>query len=468
MGAVECCRVCSGASGLETQFNPIPGEGRQQQYSVPAGEVPSGDGAKPASGKAPVPGLPPDLPLTLDTPKAAKVSSDIVPTQSLALGPAKSERVEALPKKPPVTAPLNAHEEWVKGHPHVDKDKAHGFGGGCYFLDQTFAIVRHGDRLDHTKDWKPDLEARKRWPNDTPLTEAGHKHATDVGHALAEASVANGKPFQLIISSPYYRCAQTSSRIAEILQIPIHFDLDLGEVFDAESMTGDIAGKTQHREPKELKSQLRKDFPHVEYISDDTDNFVVEGKLQHFPEPFAGARMRFCYKVKKLLQRAAAELMSVVIVTHGDALAAVVGLMREAWSIKAVPYTAYAIASRKVKVMESSGHVMKEEPVYVDPKSWTLTLSKGFDFSEVRSEKKKQQMHREHDQEMKQMNAKAKEIDTDYKLDPGHHENFQDALLRLGASPADMEHLIDVGSKSHHIATENEHRIACSPRAGSK
>lgn len=449
-----------------TEFGgPIPGEGSQQKYEVPVGTVP--DSApqiqrgepKPAS---PVPGLPSDISLTLpDNIKAAQAAPK--PTPSPKTEALKSERVEALPKKPHVSAPLNAHEEWVKGHPHVSKDKAHGFGGGCYFLDQTFAIVRHGDRLDHTKDWLhfPD---KKRWPNDTPLTAEGHKHATDVGHALAEASVANGKPFQLIISSPYYRCAQTSSRIAEILQVPIHFDLDLGEVFDAESMTGNIAGQMQHREPEELKSQLRKDFPHVEYVSDDNGKFIVEGKLQHFPEPFAGARMRFCYKVKKLLQRASSELMSVVIVTHGDALAAVVGLLREAWSIKAVPYTAYAIASRQVKVMESSGHVLKEEPIYVDPQSWTLTLSKGFDYTEVRSEKRKQQAHRDHDQEMKQMNAKAKEIDTDYKLDPGHHENFSDALLRLGASPADMEHLLSTATKSHHIATENENRIMCSPR----
>merc|ERR1712098_623989 len=102
--------------------------------------------------------------------------------------------------------------------------------------------------------------------------------------------------------------------------IPIHFDLDLGEVFDNDSMRGDIAGKMQHRHPAELKRQLLVDFPEVEYVCDENGLPKIEGELQHFPEPFQGVRMRFCYKVKKLLQRAASELMSIVIVTHGDAV----------------------------------------------------------------------------------------------------------------------------------------------------
>merc|ERR1711972_1006674 len=98
-------------------------------------------------------------------------------------------------------------------------------GKEFYSLSQCFALVRHGDRLDHTPEWKSFKDAR-RWPNDTPLTESGHKHATEVGQHLKKS----GKPFGLIVSSPYFRCAQTASRIAQELRLPVHFDLDVGEV----------------------------------------------------------------------------------------------------------------------------------------------------------------------------------------------------------------------------------------------
>merc|ERR1712228_1074972 len=105
-----------------------------------------------------------------------------------------------------------------------------------------------------------------------------------------------------------------------------------------------------------------------EWIRDSEGRIKVEGKLQKWPENFDRARMRYCYKVKKLVQKAASELMSIVIVTHGDALAAVVGLMKENWNIGKVDYTSYAICSRQVKVMEkgTNTNVAADEPIYVN------------------------------------------------------------------------------------------------------
>jgi broad specificity phosphatase PhoE len=225
-----------------------------------------------------------------------------------------------------------------------------------YFLNQTVAMVRHGDRLDHTFEWEAHPHS-KRWPNDTPLSEEGHEHARAVGQSFKES----GKPFGMIISSPYLRCAQTAGRIAQVLAIPVHFDLDMGEVFDDVSMVGDCTGIPQHKSAEELAEHLKPDFPDVEWVRDDSGQIKIEGMLQDFPESFDAARMRYCYKVKKLLQKAAAELLSVIIVTHGDALGAVVGLMNEDLLIRNIPYAAYAIASREVKVLKKGGGQILEE-----------------------------------------------------------------------------------------------------------
>lgn len=328
-----------------------------------------------------------------------------------------------------------------------------------YTLAQSFAIVRHGDRLDHTPAWENHPEARA-YPNDTPLTRDGHMHATAVGEALK----ASGKPFGLIISSPYYRCAQTACRIAEVLDLPIHFDLDLGEVFDSVSILGDIGGKPQHRPAKVLEAALSKDFTNVTWIRDQANRIKVEGKLQHFPEDFDSARMRYCYKVKKLLQKAAAELMSVVIVTHGDALAAVVGLLRENLRICSVPYTAYALATRMVKVMDEGGdRILQEEPVYVHPDDWQLELSPGFETKEMYGAAAKK-AHKKHMREMVAMNAQAEEIQTTYKLDDEQVERFRKVLNHLEAHDADIQHLIHKAGSSHHLGADRENRIMCAPK----
>ena len=36
---------------------------------------------------------------------------------------------------------------------------------------------------------------------------------------------------------------------------------------------------------------------------------LTSGKLQRFPEPFDGARMRYCYKVQRLVQQAAVHIV---------------------------------------------------------------------------------------------------------------------------------------------------------------
>lgn len=353
-------------------------------------------------------------------------------------------------------------ETKVKANPLVKLISASGGSHlGHYSFGQTVAMVRHGDRLDHTPEWESSPE-RLTYPNDTPLTAEGHEHAREVGNALK----ATGTPFAMIVASPYLRCAQTASRIAQVLNVPVHFDLDMGEVFDDVSMHNVVPGETQHRPPLVLEATLAKDFPDVTWIRDENMAIKVEGKLQQYPEDFDSARMRFCYKSKKLLQEAASELLSIVIVTHGDALSSVVGMLREDWKIDEVPYTAYAICSRQVDVMNlGCDEIKRHEPVYVNPEEWNITLSKDFRMTEIRNSRKKALAHAKHEKELVQMNSQASAIDTEYTLDDEQVKRFHRALSHLGAHEDDRVHLMERAASSHHLANDRDKRIRCAPHS---
>jgi broad specificity phosphatase PhoE len=239
-----------------------------------------------------------------------------------------------------------------------------------YVFNQAFAIVRHAHRLDHTPEWDAYAD-RESYPNDPPLSEEGFDQARQAGEAMAMREV----PWKLIVSSPYLRCAQTASCIAEKLKLPILFDLDLGEVFDQVSMIGDCSGKEQHRAPVVLDAKLKPDFPNVDYIRDASGLIKIDGQLQKFPELFDAARVRFCFRIKKWLQKSAADLSSILIVGHGNAISAVLGLLRETWSVDHIPFASYVIGERQVKIFKKgTTDILREEPVYEFPHEWTLRL----------------------------------------------------------------------------------------------
>merc|ERR1740130_1211399 len=121
-------------------------------------------------------------------------------------------------------------------------------------------------------------------------------------------------------------------------------------------MKGDVSGVRQNRTPRDLESALRPDFPLAEFVRHDNDDIVIsnEHKLPAFPEPFDGARMRFCTKVHKLVRQASKELVSVIIVTHGDCVSAVLSMLYEDQQVVKVPMAGYAIGNRQVKIMKKS------------------------------------------------------------------------------------------------------------------
>lgn len=90
---------------------------------------------------------------------------------------------------------------------------------------KTIYIARHGYRSN----WLPTPPAHPAPPtgvnSDVPLAPHGIEQARELAHYLI--SIDN-QP-QLIVSSPLYRCLQTSEPITDLLELPIYFDRGLGE-----------------------------------------------------------------------------------------------------------------------------------------------------------------------------------------------------------------------------------------------
>lgn len=277
------------------------------------------------------------------------------------------------------SGPLSPVESRIQAHPQVKSAGPH------YVFSQSFVICRHGDRLDNTREWTkmdPEKSGRTNWPHDTPLTEAGHKRAKETGAALKQT----GKKFDYIVASPYFRCAQTASAIATVLKLPIFFDLGIGEIFDGVAMKSKTSGKAEHRSPKDLEEQLKTHYTGVEWTRDADGQIKVEGSLPEFPEDYDEACMRYSFHVKRLLQTAAADLKSIVIVSHADAVSSITHMMKLSWLVHGVDFCGYLLGSRKVKVFDkNTKEILDREPVYKNPEQWTLSCSPGLQTKKVLS-----------------------------------------------------------------------------------
>lgn len=247
-------------------------------------------------------------------------------------------------------------------------------GADTLLLSQAVAVVRHGERLDSTPEWE-DYPERLQWPCDPPLTDEGRASAGVAGLRLVEDTPQDAATYQVILASPFLRCAQTASEMAKVLGLPVVLDSDLGEILGPEFKA---VCEQPHRPPKVLAEILLREYPEVEYAMTDRGSLQVVGSRPVFPETLSKARMRFGSKLQVVAQTAASKLMSVIIVTHADAVAAIAGFMKESLELLDVPPSCGFIATRSVAVMEKSFWRTRwlKEPVYgrSSPK-WTLHLS---------------------------------------------------------------------------------------------
>lgn len=238
---------------------------------------------------------------------------------------------------------------------------------------QVFAVIRHGERLDRTPSWESwAANSDSTSLHDPPLSDDGKSRSRTIGQSLGKLTPWDAAPYDLIISAPDLRCAQTASELAMELGLPVCFDGDLGEV------TGQVSGvrsKWAHRKPQELTQALREDYPDVRYAVDASGRMQVTGVTRSEPESLLEARARFCCKAEIIARAAARKMRSVIIVSHGSAVAAMAHLMNFNLCLGHIPPNGFFVAKR----CAASSSAFVENGVQGSDAPWTIELSKGIE-----------------------------------------------------------------------------------------
>jgi len=228
-------------------------------------------------------------------------------------------------------------------HPHVRSCSQKSFCCGVkeqLFFQQSVVVMRHAERLDATPDWMG-YDLRHTYRNDTPLSAKGFTQARENASHIKTLPYT----FDLVLSSPYLRCAQTACEIARELRLPVHFDLDLGEVFDFDE-PGPLG--PQHRPPEVLAEELESMYPDVELRRGADGKLVIRGAQQKHPETLLHARLRFAFKVQEAVRAASSSMMNIIVVTHADAVASIASFMNLELVVTAVPMAAFVTGQRGV------------------------------------------------------------------------------------------------------------------------
>jgi len=203
----------------------------------------------------------------------------------------------------------------------------------------------------------------------------------------------------------------------------------------------------QHRPPQELEAFLAKDFPTVKYVREKSNNqLAVSGKLPEYPEPLDGARIRFCYRVNKLVKKSVGELASVIIVTHGDAVSAVLSMLKEEEQVLKVPFCGWFIGERQVKVMKKGADCfIEQDSIFEQPGMWKLKLDPEIEFRR----RKEQELEgvrlvaTNSQRKMKRLSNLSKGSNDSFDLtdmSSDRHERFMEvALNHLGVDSLDPE-----------------------------
>eukprot|EP00397_Hematodinium_sp_SG-2012_P060084 GEMP01077798.1.p1 GENE.GEMP01077798.1~~GEMP01077798.1.p1 ORF type:complete len:277 (+),score=45.01 GEMP01077798.1:47-877(+) len=211
-----------------------------------------------------------------------------------------------------------------------------------------FALVRHGDRLDHANPeaWFRSVDGL-RYPFDCPLTAEGLERATKVGHILREEE----SNFRLVVTSPYLRCVQTAICICRALGNDpfIAIDDDLGEVYGPGTM-GDWIVPPESRPPEYLTT-LIKDAGLNLVAGPNRGKF---GKKPPWGETISDARVRMLAAAENYTRRSAHIGKNFVLITHGDCFASTIAQMLRSRVggtpldvLEGIDYCAYFIAHRE-------------------------------------------------------------------------------------------------------------------------
>lgn len=215
----------------------------------------------------------------------------------------------------------------------------------------AIAIVRHGERLDHKdpQTWFRS-ELAQKYPFDCPLTDNGRVMARSVAEELRQS----GLDFALVVCSPYLRCVQTAAEMCEVLDLQLCIDAELGEIFGPRTH-GHWESTPSRRSLAELSDLVSIDG--VPLLKSDrlvrNEEREFFGQPSTWPEALEDARLRMVSRVEQYLARSLQIRKNFVLVSHGDCVAASLGLLLSCQSgvrrvVTDINYCAYTVAQRPV------------------------------------------------------------------------------------------------------------------------
>lgn len=227
-----------------------------------------------------------------------------------------------------------------------------------------FGVVRHAERADGIYAFYEDgrwtgSEDYFRWPLDPPLSDAGHTEADGLGDHIRDFAKRKGSMFHVIISSPYLRCVQTAVKICKKQGpgVKILLDHSFGEVCGP-SVMGEVQPQIYLRPFEEARKYCRSHG--VDCVS------CAVGKQPVWPETLKDARARYALSFLSYLRRASVAKRNFLIVTHGDCIGTVMGILPDQKHSKVtkVDYGAAILASRAGKCASSalSSHTDAKSP----------------------------------------------------------------------------------------------------------
>eukprot|EP00930_Biecheleria_cincta_P068581 TRINITY_DN5612_c0_g2_i1.p1 TRINITY_DN5612_c0_g2~~TRINITY_DN5612_c0_g2_i1.p1 ORF type:complete len:657 (-),score=79.04 TRINITY_DN5612_c0_g2_i1:376-2325(-) len=217
-----------------------------------------------------------------------------------------------------------------------------------------FGVVRHAERADGVYAffeggrWT-ESEDYFMWPLDPPLSDAGHTEAAGLGDHIHDFAKRKGSVFHVIISSPYLRCVQTAVKICQKQGpgVKILLDYSMGEVYGP-SVMGEVQPQRLLRSFDEAKSYC---LSHgVDCVS------CAIGEQPTWPETLKNARTRFAFRFLSYLRRASIAKRNFLLVTHGDCIGTVMGILpdQKRSAVTRVDYGAAILASRASKYGSSA------------------------------------------------------------------------------------------------------------------
>jgi len=188
------------------------------------------------------------------------------------------------------------------------------------------AVLRHAERADSAWDtsWT-DSPAARSWPHDPPLSENGLEDASRTAAELVGSIESGYGSFQVVVSSPYFRCVQTAVAVCQAIGpgVVLLLDIELGEIYGPDVMGEDKPVATTR--PIEHIERYCRDCGVTLKLRRGREKLL--GSSPTWPETMPQARFRFVGRFLRYLRRSEVTQRSFVIVTHAEGVATALSAM---------------------------------------------------------------------------------------------------------------------------------------------